>query len=145
MTPQDQIKQETVEGHVYSIGKLDTIKQFHVARRLTPILAALGSSMRGAILSGNGEAQMAEVFSLASGPLSEVLAKMGDAESEYILFTCLGVVFRQEQNVWAPVTAGKMMAYRDISLRAMMDLVVLVVQENLGNFFRSEEPASPSA
>ena len=122
-------------GSVYSIGRMDALTQFHVARRLAPVVATLGKSI-AELTTAEGqqsqEAWITEVF----GPVMDIVAKMGDDESNYIIHTCLNVVSRkQEGGKFAPVQRNKQMMFNDIEMPVMFRLVVEVIKENLGGFF----------
>lgn len=129
-----------INGQQYRTGKLNAIQQFHVARRLAPALWAMGAAAAGAELTDLSDAGAL----MKLGPVAEALAKMSDADTEYILKTCMSVVARQQGQGWAAVQAqnGSALMFEDIDLPVMMRLTFVVVQENLGNFF--PEPAKPA-
>jgi hypothetical protein len=115
-----------VNGNVYRIGRMDARKQFHVSRRLAPLLAGLGGAISGK------KADAAATFQ----PIAEALAQMSDEDTDYILDNCLAVVSRQQGNQFAPVMArGGSMMFEDIDLPTMMQLTIAVIRENLGGFF----------
>lgn len=115
-----------VGGHKYRIGRIDARKQFHVARRLAPLLAG----MSGLGSKGAG-------FAALIGPLTDALSGMSDEDVDYVLDACLGVCQRIEANGHpAPVMSrsGALM-FEDIDMGQMIQLAVKVIQENLGGFF----------
>ena len=118
-----------VNGRSYSIGKLDAFKQFHVARRLAPLVQSIGSAMLAAKNSDN----QLERFK----PVLDLLAKMSDEDVEYILGACLNVVTRkQPDGGFARVRANGTMMFDDITVADMMTLTMAVVEENgLLDFF----------
>ena len=122
-----------IKGVSYQIGTLDAMKQFHVSRRIGPILAAMGVSIEE--LSKNGgnldEGGMMEVM----GPVMTVVSKMDDETVEYIIKTCLEVVSRQEGDRWAKVQVNGRLMYADIGMPEMLQLTVETVKGNLGSFF----------
>lgn len=137
-------------GQTYNIGTLDTMKQFHVARRLGPaiwalLISALGSVRQVAPEGGDttikdvfnklNDAQFKNVFAGAIGPLVGILSSMDDETSEFVIKTCLGVVTRQQGQGWAPVQSkeGHFM-FSDIDMTVMMQLVFATIRENLQNF-----------
>lgn len=122
-----------VAGQTYRIGKLNAIQQFHVSRRLGPVMAAVGISLQS--LSAGMLADLSD-FSAIIGPATEVMSKMTDEETNYIIFTCLGCVGRQEEARWAPVVQGSNFMYQDIDMPVMIRLVVAVLQDNIGNFLQ---------
>src|SRR5207253_4356052 len=156
------MKVVTVDGVQYSIGKLDAMKQFHIARRLWPILAALVKGMKDLNLqdvkqafSGNGDgdnSQLAELFAQflqgSAEPVAEALAQMDDAQAENIIYPCLAVVTRQNGNAWAPikVLGANRLMFDDIDGMSIIKLTVETIKENLGGFIsgalrKSTEPA----
>lgn len=136
-----------INGHQYQSAKLDAFKQFHVARRLAPLLSGVGAALRGtgtAPVSAEGEsaAVSAEAapqadFSGFLEPMADALAHMPDADCDYILFTCLAVVQRQQGNGWAKVVApgSRSLMFEDIDMGEMIGITLKVIQENIGGFF----------
>lgn len=117
-----------VGGQKYRIGRIDARKQFHVARRLAPLLAGMGESAL---------ADKAGGFAAMVGPLTTALSSMSDEDVDYVLDACLYVCQRIQPNgQGAPVIArsGGMM-FEDIDMGQMIQLAVKVIQENLGGFF----------
>lgn len=136
-----------MNGKTYKIGKMNALAQFHVARRLLPALAT----------AGIGLAQLKEMSSLddlmaLAVPISDVVSKMTDADANYIIFTCLQVVSREEvlepgkPGRYAPVVSGNQLMYADIDMMQMLRLAAEVVKENLGGFLMvpGGETNSPS-
>lgn len=146
----------TLNGVRYSSVKLDVFKQFHIARRLAPVVLSLGMGaalmmkFKEANTSATPKAEGAEaqddLIALASAgkPIADVLAAMSDTDSEYVLKLCLGSVSREITGGvgWGPLlnSAGSVM-YNDLGLVQMLQLAHAVVMENLGNFM----PAPPIA
>lgn len=118
----------TINGATYQIRKLTPMQQFHIARRLAPMLFAIGAGAEKA----RGGSGMAMAFE----PAMEAIAAMSDADSEFVIGTSLSVVYRQQGSGWAPVQVpGAGMMFQDIDLQTMLKLVFEVGKENLGNFF----------
>lgn len=134
---------DTVEvgGFSYRIGRIDARKQFHVSRRLMPLLAGLGGA--AALKSQAG----ADGFKKFLVPISEVLSKMSDEDVDYVLDACLSVCQRLQPNgQGAPVMArGGGMMFNDIDMGQMVQLSVHVIRENLSGFFPAATAESPPA
>lgn len=114
-----------IGGQKYRIGRIDARKQFHVARRLAPLLAGLGS------LSGKGEG-----FATAVAPLAEALSSMPDSDVDYVLDVCLGACQRVQPNGHAaPIMARGELMFEDIDMAQMVQIAIRVIQQNLGSFF----------
>jgi hypothetical protein len=137
-----------IAGINFRIGKLSAFQQFHIVRRIAPLLSGLGETFaRAPAPAAEGEAVPAEESNpelwSALGPVADALAKMTDADTEYVLKLCLGVCQRQQDGgLWSRVVgpSGQTM-FDDIDLGVMMQLVFAVVQENLSGFFSAGRAA----
>lgn len=130
--------------NIYRIDKLPPRIQFHVTRRLGPVLGSFGASIFELVNAGKKLASDADLFSVM-GPVMDLVAKMSDEDADYVINNALSVVRRKEGEKWAAVIhANGSMLYQDIEMPEMMRLVVEVVRENLGNFF-SPPPDEPGS
>jgi hypothetical protein len=132
------MQEKEIGGQHYQFGKLNALQQFHVVRRLGPALMVAGISVE---MLRTGITVQAEDILAMAGPVIEVIGRMSDADSDYVIFTCLGVVKRKSGNGWADVAAPevKQLMFQDIELPHMLQLVAEVLRVNLGNFLM--EPA----
>lgn len=121
-----------IDGVMYSTGKLDAFKQAHLARRLIPVLPGLlASVMKVDIKKLDG----GQVLLMAAGPVGQAFAFMPQDDADYVMRTCLAVCQRQDGGVWAPLmTPGGELMYKDLKLKELVQLCVVVIKENLGNF-----------
>lgn len=122
-----------INGKQYQLRKLPPLVQFHVMRRLAPVLMALGESASDQLLT---ELKSMDLLK-ALKPVSDMIATMPDSEVEYVINTCLEVVDRKaDQGVgWSKIQAQPgVMMYADIDITMMLKLTAAVVQDNLGNF-----------
>jgi len=121
----------TIGEQHYRTAKLDAFKQFHISRKLLPVLSGLFG--RAGMAGPEGQV---DVTSIIDG-VSATLASMPDADCEYVLQQCLAVTSRQQGNAWAKVwdSNSRSLMFDDIDMSVMLQITVKVVQENLGNFF----------
>jgi hypothetical protein len=95
----------------YEIGKLTPKKAWNLSRR---------------------------VLGLMNGNILENLAKLPDAESDYIIDLCMQVVTRNNGTRFVPVTTGSggsaTFMFDDIDMPTMMKLCGEVIKENVGDF-----------
>lgn len=109
-------------------GKLSTFDQLHLARKLGPAVPMI----QGLIDPANAEKQKDLLFVL-------MLSQIDDGSVDFIIRKCLSVV-RRKQPVGpaAKVTTsdGELM-FDDVDLSSVMQLTVEVIEENLGDFFRT--------
>ncbi|HET6804876.1 MAG TPA: hypothetical protein VFH59_05465 [Frateuria sp.] len=116
-----------INGQQYRAAKLDAFKQFHVSRRLAPVLSGLAGTVE------DGAAD----FSAFLQPIAEAVARMSDADCDFILDACLASVQRQQGTSWSFIYAGAKQAlmFDDIDMAVMLQIAAKVIQENLGGFF----------
>jgi len=133
-----------IDGAKYRTGQLNAFAQFHVFRKLTPVISGVINSFASISehqqANGNAADEIAlnKQFWSSIGPVAEALANMTQEDSEFVLHTCLRVVQRQmTQNQWVNITAPNgMMMFEDIHLGGMLQLTYAVLEDNLGDFFR---------
>jgi hypothetical protein len=118
-----------LKGTTYVIGKLDAMKQFHVTRRLAPLLAAAGESA-----SQVKDLEVDGIFMRMAMAVTTGLASMKDEDAEFIIGTCCDAVQRQVGDKRIAIRAGGRF-FDDIDMMTMMRLTSEVVQENCGDFF----------
>jgi hypothetical protein len=122
-----------IAGNDYRVGKLNALAQFHVTRRLGPMLVVAGISVD--MLSKGMKVEMDDMVAMA-GPVMQFLAKMSDEDTDYCIFKCLGVVQRLQGSSWAALVAadGKTLMFADLDMPVMIRLVLEVLKHNLGGF-----------
>ena len=118
------MKEFKVGEHTYQSGRLSAMQQFHVARRLAPMLQGIGQGLRTV------EADPVAMF----GPIAEALSSMSDVDAEYIVNLCLDACTRQQTGGWAKVRSQGGIMFPDIQMPQMLQICWHVLQDNLGNF-----------
>ena len=126
-----------VGGQTYRIGKLDAFRQFHVSRRIAPIIPTLVPVFVKLAREGSLTNDIAGLSELLV-PFAEGIANMSDEASEYLIANCLSVVQRKNATGWAQVwnTQGKVCMFDDMDLGIIMQLVMKVIQDSLGPFIQ---------
>lgn len=114
--------------NAYRIGHLNAMKQWHVARRLLPCAAAVGDSVMQAMSKPDEDASVVDIFR----PLFDAYARLSDEDSEYIIFTCMEVVERQQPGGWVSMKAAsaKLMQFNDIDMPELLRLTMAVIKEH---------------
>lgn len=138
-----------INSHNYKTSKIGVMTQWAVTRRIAPVIGGiltpeLLKQVMTLIPKGpDSEGQtvvdmdkMLEIFSGVFHPFIEALAKMSDADSEFVINNCLAVVHRQQKvggwQVVKPLGSGLM--FEDIDMIEMMQLVLRVLIDNVGSF-----------
>ena len=115
-----------LSGVEYRAAKIDAMKQFHIVRKLAPLMAefapkAGATDSKGPAIEG----------------LANALAKMSDADSESLVHALLGSIKRKEKQGlgFSNITNGESLMFQDIDLKTMMQLAWQALQFNFKDFF----------
>jgi hypothetical protein len=135
-------------GHQYRAEKLNAFQQFHVSRKIAPLIPAMIPVFLSIEkMKGGFKDNLAQLSALLQ-PIADGIAALPDESAEYVISTCLAVVRRKAVDNWTPVWSGsaKAMMFDDINdLGSIMPLVMRVIQDNLGpfisGFLTSQAPA----
>lgn len=145
----------SIGAHKYKARKLDTMKQWGVARRIAPVVTKVMDpallKRAAAVLQNtpgdenNHAAQNLDAFleliAATAQPFMDGLAEMGDEDSEYVINTCAATVQREQPTGWADINpGGRGLMFDDIDLPELIQIVVRVILGNVANF----SPASLS-
>ncbi|MBJ8823606.1 MULTISPECIES: phage tail assembly chaperone [Enterobacteriaceae] len=132
----------------YRAAKLGVFEQLKVSRKLLPVMAGMVSEFRSLqekIKSKDTEAVLSSILP----KIADAVSGMSDEDVNAILFPCLSVVTREHMKSWVPVCQHDQMAFDDIDMFAMLNMVARVVADSLGNFLRElptpETPTQPAA
>ena len=143
-----------IGGNTYRINSMPAMTQFHVMRKLWPVLPGIvpvlaqaaatlpqGDSQEagGAMATVDGVAAIA----MAAQPLLDGLASMADADAEYVINHCLSAVMRRDSGgkSWSAVHRDGVTMFDDIDLMASMHLGWADLRENYTGFFRAASTA----
>ena len=115
------------EGRTYRVNKIDARSQFHIVRRLAPVLGHVAPAIQGGKTSGME----------ALPALADAIAKLSDEDADYVLFGLLKVISRkQDQGLgWGPVCTGTTIMYDDITMPTMLKLAWESLSHNMSGFF----------
>jgi hypothetical protein len=115
-----------VDGHKYRISKLLPLPQFHLSRRIAPLIISFASEKEAV-----GENESTNVME----KVAEKLSTLNDDEAEYIVFGLLAAVKRGDGDgkVFHPVANDRTLMY-DMSVATMLKLAYESGKYNLGNF-----------
>jgi hypothetical protein len=143
-----------IGGNQYRADKLNVFQQFHVQRKIAPLIPPLIPVFLR--IQEMRAKQLGLVSNLASisellQPFADGLAGLPDADAEFVLSTCLAVVRRRAGDHWAPVwsASAKALMFDDLDLGSALPIVVRVIRDNLGPFIQglltSQQPADQPA
>lgn len=119
----------TIGTHHYSTtGRLDTFTQLHVARKLGPVVPTI----EGLVATRN-EGKPKGILTVL------MLSGLEDADAEYVVKKCLGLVVRKQLDGKGAklLSSDGSLMFDDTSMNDLLELTVAVIEENLGDFFRT--------
>lgn len=122
-----------IGGKKFKLLKIDTFKQFHVVRRIAPILAELLPAMKdGPAAKGTDLDKVAAFVS----PIMNGLSKLSDADADFVLINLLSAVeVQQSAGNWAKVAQGGMLMIQDFELPVLLQIAGQSFMFNLSGFF----------
>ncbi len=126
-------------GKKFQLSKIDAFKQFHIVRRVGPILSDLLPAMKDAkkLTAENlSEEEKFEGLAKLATPIMSGLSKLSDADAELVLFGLLQAVeMQQPAGNWMRVSTGSLLMVQDLELPALLQLAGRSFMYNLSNFF----------
>ena len=143
-----------IGGNAYRINSMPAMTQFHVMRKLgpvlpgiVPVLAQAAAALPQANDQEDGSAMTTvdgvAAIAMAARPLLDGLAAMADADAEYVINHCLSAVMRRDPGgkSWNAVSRDGVTMFDDIDLMTSMQIVWAVLRENYTGFFRAASTA----
>lgn len=126
-------------GKKFKLNKVNAFKQFHIVRRIGPILTELLPAMKDIQKLQKEDISEAEKFDgmvQLAGPLMAGLSKLSDKDSEFVLYGLLASVeIQQDAGNWAKVSTESMLMIQDLELPMLLQLAGRAFMYNLANFF----------
>lgn len=122
----------------FKLGKINALKQFHIVRRIAPILAELAPNLKGMakLSTTNSEDQM-EAAAQFLAPIMVGISKLSDKDSELVLFGLLeSIEMKQDEHGnWAKIARDGQLLFENIDLGVLMQAAGRAFMYNLSSFF----------
>lgn len=147
----------TIDGTDFQIMRIDAVKQFHIARRLAPAMAAILPALGifdkiKSLGSEDGESgpmvYKEGAFREIIGELpaiARVFADMTDSDAEYVINAALDVCYRKQATGWARVRSGGVTMLADLTMPTIMQLVFAAIKGNMESYFPTGQPKVSAA
>lgn len=126
-----------VGGHKYRVGKLNARQQFHVMRKLAPVLGGIGALMKVDFDAPDGDA-----LGTALETFADSISKLATIDADFVMDSLLSKVERQADNgaawsfLYTTAPDGKLLSmFPDIDMAAELKLVWAAIVENFSPFF----------
>ncbi len=130
--------QTEIAGQQYRMNKLSPLSQFHVSRRIAPVLPTLIPIFVKLTKDASVSKDLIGLAELLT-PFMDYLAGLSDEDGEFILNSCLAVVQREHMGNWTLVwnTQSKVCMFEDMDLGVMVMLTLQVMQDSLSKFINT--------
>ena len=130
-----------IKGIRYSAAELSVFDQLKVSRKVLPVLAGMLGDFQALRESSQGGNVYSTVETVLP-TIADAVAGLSEEDTNAIIFPCLAVVSRRHgKDTWVPVFRDGVLAFDDIDLMSMLQIVGRVIGDSLGNFL----PASPAS
>lgn len=128
-----------IGGRSFKLNKINAFKQFHIVRRIAPILAELMPALKDVakVSSNLNESEKLDEFAKILSPIMMGLSKLSDADSDMVLYALLGSVeIKQEPTGnWAKVANENMLMMQELELPVLLQIAGRAFAYNLSGFF----------
>jgi hypothetical protein len=138
-----------IEGRKYKLNKIDTFKQFHIARRLSPIM---GEIMMVApkvkeIKDDMSESEKLNALAQLAKPVMEGFSKLSDEDANFVLLGLCGSVevHQSESNSWARIARDNTLLFNTLELPTLLQLAGRAFMFNLSGFINTAQRTSHGA
>lgn len=130
------------DGHTYSIGTLDAMQQWAIAKRF---LSQVHKERDAWELAERNAGRTPDDKDYKEPSLNFILSGMSDEDSNKVIATALTAVQRRaDTGGWSPVvTHGtNRLQFSDMKMEALIALTFAVIRDNIDSFFTTEQPDS---
>lgn len=131
-----------IKGNTYQIRKLSVFDQFKVSRKLLPVLSGMLSDFQG-IKALVAKKDATSIMEKVLPKIAQSLSDLSEDDANAVIFPCLAVTYRKHAKGWVPVFQDGVLAFDDMDMLEMLQIVGRVVGDSLGNFLR-ELPTAPT-
>lgn len=135
----------------YRVKKMVPREQFHLLRRLTPLMASMGQAAMGLLDEEKPKSEVMADIMMSIEPAAHQLALMDDVTFDYVLDACLTNIERHDStaNMWHPVyikqPRGAIRMFADLDAAGELRLCIEVIKVNMTGFFGPLSDVSASS
>lgn len=124
----------------FKLSKIDPFKQFHIVRRLGPILGDIipvAQSIKNAVSGEQSEDQKFETIAKLVQPILNGLSKLSDEDSNRVLLGLLSSVEMKQSPAgnWARVARDESLMIETLDLPVLLQAAGRAFAYNLSGFF----------
>lgn len=137
-----------IGGREFKLSKIGAFEQFHIVRRLGPILGDIipvAQGIKGTLSDKEQtEEQKFETIAKIAQPILNGLSKLSDIDANKVLLGLLSSVEIKQAPVgnWARIARGEMLMIQDLELPTMLQVAGRAFAYNLSGFFATAPQTS---
>ena len=144
-TPVSDDRSFKVGPRSFKLNKIDAFQQFHIVRRIGPLLSELFpvfAQIKTTNVDSLSEEKKLEEFAKIAKPLMDGLARLTDSDADYVLFRLLSSVevLQPEFNTWARIATNNGIMIQDIDLPVLIQAAGRALVYNLAGFLALPRP-----
>lgn len=126
-------------GREFKLSKIDAFKQFHIVRRLGPILGdiiPIAKKIAGTKATSQSDEEQFETIAELVKPIMQGLSKLSDDDANKVLLGLLSAVeVKQSAGNWARISRDENLMIQDLELPVMLQAAGRAFAYNLSGFF----------
>lgn len=125
----------------FKLSKINALKQFHIVRRIAPILGEMAPMLKDLSRVKKSEDSMSEDDKLEQiakfiSPMMNGMSKLSDQDSNLVLMGLLcAVEVQQSGGNWAPIARGDNLMFEDLELPVLLNAAGRSFMYNMAGFF----------
>lgn len=125
----------------FKLNKIDAFKQFHIARRVAPLLGEMVPLFSEVAKNQKnsdsmGESEKFDQFAKFVPPIMNGLSRLSDEDANKVLYGLLSSVeVKQSSGNWAKVATDTMLMMSDLELPILLNIAGRAFMFNIGGFF----------
>lgn len=127
----------------FKTRKLGAFQQFHILRRLSPVLGNLAPAL--AKLQGLSEEQLQKDQFELLAPIMDGISKLSESDSEKVLKDLLSAVEMQQSGNWAFLVKNDVLMFMNLDLSVLLQAAGRAFAFNMSGFFSAPRPDSVAA
>lgn len=134
-------------GHDFKLNKIDPFKQFHIVRRLGPILGDIipvAQKIKSTISGEQSEDEKFETIAQIAQPILNGLSKLSDEDANKVLLGLLSAVEVKQLPAgnWAKIAREESLMIQTIELQVLLQVAGRAFAYNLAGFFATAHQTS---
>jgi hypothetical protein len=121
----------------FKLNKIDVFKQFHIARRLGPIMGeiiAVAPKVKG-LKDDMPENEKLEMIGQLAKPVMDGFSKLSDQDANFVLMGLCSAVEIQQSNNWARLVNGDTLMFNTMELPTLLQIAGRSFMYNIAGFF----------